>query len=302
MDYRTINHGDIWAKDLKKITKDDKIVVLDNFEYNNEDHKTNSSKLKLLEKLQYEQKRVIIVSEVHPTEILDFYIRSLDDKNLSTKNKNNQEYANALENWRHIFCNFVEIYLPLDKSKQVNTSDSYGKEMQHGKYLRKIYRLMEKGKKEEKEDIILEIQQYANSYYFGLWNALTSKEKFAVYDLAKDGFINTGNKQVINTLLKKGLIHFDDRLKLMNRSFSNFVLSVVKEGEAVEMNKEVRKKGKWVNIKLVIILILIALITLIAFGEPDFFKNINSIVIAFAGVATVIPTLSRMYTMSSKIK
>lgn len=55
------------------------------------------------------------------------------------------------------------------------------------------------------DDIILEIQLHAKSYYFELWNALTKKEKFAVYDIAKDGFINTKNRPFIHSLLKKGL-------------------------------------------------------------------------------------------------
>ena len=112
------------------------------------------------------------------------------------------------------------------------------------------------------DDIILDIQLHAKSYYFALWNALTNKEKSIVYDIARDGFINTKNRPSIHSLLKKWLLSYhDNKLQLMNESFANFVLTVLTKEDIVKMDMEVKKKGKWVNIRLEIILILVALLT-----------------------------------------
>lgn len=68
------------------------------------------------------------------------------------------------------------------------------------------------------------------------------------------------------------------------------------------MDTEVKKKGKWVNLRLMIILVIVGLIILIGFGKPGFFKNINAILIAVAGVATVVPSLARGFSLAQKIK
>lgn len=299
-----INGASITLKDNTTLTiKKDEILILDNFEYNNSSNKINCLKLKLIEELQKKRMRIIIASELHPNEVIDYHYRNIiDSSTANITNENEQIYENMKENWRHVFSNFMLIYIPFYKGDFSVTDDIYSKEMQHGKYLQHIHNLIPKENIYDKEDKILEIQQYANSYYYALWNALTRREKFAVYDMADDEFINTGNIQIVKTLLNKGIIVFDNKLKLMNKSFANFVLTIVKDGEVIEMNKEVRKKGKWANIKLVIILVLVALITLIGFGQPDFFKNVNAIAIAIVGVASILPSLSGLMAFSKKIK
>lgn len=290
--------------DFQLIIKKDEEIILDNFEYNNNNHEMNCLKLKLLEELQKNQLRIIIVSELHPSETIDYHYRNIIDKSINISDNIKQKYETSKESWRQILSGFMLIYLPLHKSNfSVDRNNLYSIEMQHGSYLRNMFAIIKKNSSKEKDEtVILDIQQRANSCYFGLWNALTRREKFAVYDLADDEFINTGNTSVINTLLKKGIFKFDTKLKLMNKSFANFVLTIVKDGEVVEMDREVRKKGKWANIKLVIILVLIALVSLIGFGQPDFFSNINAISIVLVGVASVIPSVSRVFTLTRKIK
>ncbi len=292
-------------------------IILDNFEYDNDDHDTNTKKLRMLEKLQNLNKHIVITSEIETTEILDMYNKAF------IKAKNNEdskrEYEDDLEIWRHIFSNFIEVYKPLLKKvpkvivneQKKNPSDNVAylkdlaNELKQSSFLHKIAPIMLKKVKGnfEHEVIILEIQNYSKSYYYALWNALTEKEKYAIFDMAKDDFINTKNKQVLNILLKKGLLVYENnRLNLMNESFKNFILSVLTSTEIKKMDSEVRNKGKWVNIKLAIILVIISLIILIGFGKPDFFKNMNAIMIALAGVMTVVPTLSRAFTLTQKIK
>ena len=178
------------------------------------------------------------------------------------------------------------------------------RELKHGSFLQKQFPILEKKIQGiTNDEIILLIQNYVKSYYFALWNALTRKEKFAVYDMSNDGFINTKNIPIINSLLKKGMFIIENnRIDIMNQSFKNFVLSVLSGEEMKMMNSEVRKKGKWGNIKTIIILIILALVILIGFGKPDFFKSMNKILIALAGIMTVIPTLTRAFTLTQKIK
>ncbi len=303
--------------------KNQDIVVLDNFEYKNDDHDINAKKMEILEYLQNTGKQIILTSEIEPSEILDMYTRAIYEKNQDPTIKKGLEHE--LEIWRHILSNFIEIYKPLNQtnlpfkkdftkliSKEIDNTLSpheekillLMRELKHGSFLQKQFLILEqKVQGISNDEIVLLIQDYVKSYYFALWNALTRKEKFAVYDMSNDGFINTKNIPIINSLLKKGLFIIENnRIDIMNQSFKNFVLSVLSGEEMKMMNSEVRKKGKWNNIKTAIILIIVALVILIGFGKPDFFKSMNKILIAIAGVMTVIPTLTRAFTLTQKIK
>lgn len=299
------------------------IVVLDNFEYKNDDHDINAKKMEVLEYLQNADKQIILTSEIEPSEILDMYTRAIYQKGQDPTIKQGLEHE--LEIWRHILSNFIEIYKPLNQtnlpfkndftkliSKEIDNTLSLHeekvlllmRELKHGSFLQKQFHILEnKVQGITDDEIVLLIQDYVKSYYFALWNALTRKEKFAVYDMANDGFINTKNIPVINSLLKKGLFIIENnRIDIMNQSFKNFVLSVLSGEEMKVMNSEVRKKGKWGNIKTAIILVIFALIILIGFGKPDFFKSMNKIFIAIAGIITVLPTLTKAFTLTQKIK
>jgi len=118
-------------------------VVLDNFEYNNDDHAANSTKLRLLEKLLHADLHVVIASEVHPSEIMDFYVNTIaeDSDTIPTS-----DYAIELEIWRHIFGNFLEAYKTLEKIELSCKTDGLNKEerdiiedeLGHGNSLQKI--------------------------------------------------------------------------------------------------------------------------------------------------------------------
>lgn len=320
----TINHTDGKDKfpETDEILTND-IVVLDNFEYHNDDHKTNTKKMKLLELLLNHQKQIILTSEVEPTEILDMYSEAAYSKELNGKSE--KQIANELEIWRHLLSSFTQIYKPLtfiepsfnseyDKLSALASTNQINKyqakqlmlmqELEHGSFLHHQYPILKyRVDNLNQEEIVLLVQDYVKSYYYALWNALTKREKFAVFDMSKDGFINAKNVSVINTLLKKGLFVLkDNKIDLMNQSFKNFVLSVLTSEELEQMNTEVRKKGKWGNIRIILILIILSMLILIGFGRPDFFKNMNKILIALAGIMTVLPTITKVFSFTQKIK
>ncbi len=301
----TIGHKKDWNAYTKALKVDQyNTIILDNFEYNNDDHLINDKKLKFLEELLQRKKHIVILSEIEPIEVIDIYYRAILEMN---EEESKKRYEDVLEIWRHTFSHFIEVYKPLEINKLDIKNKLIQKELQFGSFLKKLSSIFEykidQINKMKDDEIILDIQQHAKSYYYALWNALTNKEKFAVYDIAKDGFINTKNRPIINTLLKKGLLCFNDnKLQLINKSFANFVLSVLTKEDLLKMDLEVKKKGKWVNIKLIFLLVIISLIILIGFGKPGFFKNINTIMIAIAGVASIIPSLTRGFTFAQKIK
>lgn len=217
-----------------------------------------------------------------------------------------------MEVWRHIFSSFVKLYNPLEthsipinlQHKRLNKMVK--QELGFGTYLPNLAPLVQNKKDYLKsvggsENVVLEIQHLAQPYYSALWNTLTSEERFVMYDLAKDDFVNVKNKNTILTLLKKGLLKYDNKLRLFNESFRNFVL-MSNKAEALAMEKVVKQKGSWSNIRTVLALVIVSLIALMGFGQPNFLKNINSIVIVTTGVITFLPTLKSMFSFTQRMK
>jgi len=280
-------------------------VILKNFEYKNNHHDFSSYKLRLLEKLLSEGRHIIVNSEVEPTEYADMYHQATLTKK---QNSEGQPVEDISKLWRQILGQFIQVYKPFKHCKDIDSENkTLISELKHGTFLPELADYMNKKIKQndnlDDDDIILEIQQLAKSYYYSLWNALTVAEHIAVHDIAKDGFVNIKNKPVIDALLKKKLLCYNkDKLELMNKSFTNFVLSGLSRQDIRSMDRVVMKKGKWVNIRLAIVLVILALIVLIGIGKPGFFKNIKTVMIALAGAASVIPTVTRVFSFAQFMK
>ena len=83
----------------------------------------------------------------------------------------------------------------------------------------------------------------------------------------------------------------DDRLHLMNESFRNFVLTNIKESEALEMEKEVTQNGTFSIFKAVVFVIAIIALLFVSFAEQAL---LESVVAVLAGIAALIPSLLRL--------
>jgi hypothetical protein len=126
------------------------------------------------------------------------------------------------------------------------------------------------------DDKVLTIQQMSYPYYFSIWNSLSKTERYVVYDIAMDRFVNTVNANAIVSLLNKGILVYDHSLRLMNESFTNFILTKVSSDEALEMEMKTRRKGTWNTAFGVIVLLVISLIIFLSIGQQNFLNDINA--------------------------
>ena len=136
------------------------------------------------------------------------------------------------------------------------------------------------------EDILLRIESLATPYYYGIWNTFSRDEKLIIHDLARDQFANLKNIQTVTDLLQKGIFRFDPcgSLQLMNKSFNNFVLEAVREDEEMMMENEMRKRGTWNSLKVVIILVALGILLFLSVGQQSMITNLNTIITALAGL------------------
>ena len=320
-DMMSANNSDEWQKlslvDFKLYDG----VIIENFEYGVSSHQINKLRLHLLEKLtSHHGHQLVISSNVHPSFITDFYENKIS--RFTGDDEVKEELNCALETWRHILGGFIIIHNPIKENRKVNSfldpswiqSDMFKElfrmELNKGSFLPNLLpgvkdyfvKLKENARGDEskidKEDLILRIQLLAESYYLGLWNTLSKEEKYIIYDLAKDRFVNINNKNGIRSLLEKGLLVYENELRIMNESFTNFVLSIIKKGEALRMEKEVRDKGTWSTVSAVLGLSLLGILAFLFLGNPDFFQDFNAMISVLIAIASVVPRLSGLTTFS----
>lgn len=321
IDMMSVNSPEKWKKAMGTDLKNCDGVVVENFEYGISSHKLNQERLRLLEMLTCNQSiQLIISSDVNPSYITDFYQSRLDSSvNNETKK---EEYSFALTTWRHILGGFIVVHNPIKENSKINSflrsswiksevfKQLFRLELNKGSFLPNLlpgikdyFVKLKKNvggveSKIDKEDIILRIQLLAESYYLGLWNTLSKEEQYIIYDLAKDRFVNTNNKNGIRSLLEKGLLIYDNELSIMNESFTNFVLSTIKKEEALKMEKEVREKGAWSTISSVLVLAVLGVFAFLFLGNPDFFQDFNALISVFVAIIGMVPRLGSLLNFS----
>ncbi len=142
------------------------------------------------------------------------------------------------------------------------------------------------------EEFILQVESLARGYYANIWNSLATRERFIIYDLAKDGFVNIKNGAALFSLMKKGVVIWREKPVLFNKSFRNYIISSISKEEAEAMRQLIRKNGSWGFTKMVLYIVMIGLVGFLMIGEPQFVNDFQTFVGVLAGLATVIPVLS----------
>jgi len=288
-------------------TEEQIYVLVEHFEFGYNDLRLNKIKLEILKYLVDDPNfKVIVKSEINATKLLDFYgdsikpIEILLKKSAVEKREELQNRLNDLKidyiKWQHLLGSFVKYIIPINTIHEKNEKQEkvslhrqnfvLEEETKHGEFLDMLNRYTNESKIVDLpyEDKILTIQQMSYPYYFSIWNSLSKEERYLVYDIAKDRFVNTVNTNAILSLLVKGILIYDHSLRLMNESFSNFVLTKVNSDEALEMEMESRKKGTWNTAFGVIILLVISIVIFLSIGQQNFLNDINAFLTAIAAL------------------
>ena len=146
------------------------------------------------------------------------------------------------------------------------------------------------------EELIIRIQELTQNYYFSVWYSCSDEEKFILYDLAQDGYVNTKNTQVIMKLVRKGLLKNEMTLEFMNQSFQNYILTVVKPVEIKRMEKTIRTRGAWSKAQLPIFLVILAIAAFLFITQEAVYQK----AIAFLStLLALLPALLRFIPTSA---
>lgn len=295
------------AESLPDISVNAKLIIAKDFHLDINSHQSNQEKLKKMEILRRNVDiPVIIMSNLEPAAILEFY------EKIATyyqKEKNDYELEgkfrdckHAYRKWKNLLSGYSILYNPLHKGK--HSDNKYiNREIGHGDFLPQLKNQLSThiANSRDQEEMILHVEELAQLYYHALWNCLSSAEKFLLYDLAKDRFVNMRNMKIIRMLRKKGLLVMRNSLHIMNRSFNNFILSIVKEDEEIKMEKEMRKRGSWNTLHLILVITIVSIVIFLGIAEQELFNNVQSIVAATAALLPLLGRFGGIFT-SDKVK
>jgi len=276
------------------------VIVIKHFEYGINSHDVNDKKLQLLLRLvNDDSKKIIIVSTMQPTAIFEFYEEALQR---APQGAESAIYKQAIRQWKNVMSGFILYFQPLSKeNKMANADEFVQSELNHGQFLPALEHHIPFESTDTyacQENFVLKIEELADAYYQSLWNSFSNAEKFLLYDLAKDRYVNLKNVKTIRLLLQKGVIAADDSIQIMNKSFGNFILSVVSEDEEIQMEKELSQKGSWNIVQSVLIVLLIGLVAFIAIAQQDLFRDLNVLIGALGSAIALLTRFGGLFNFA----
>lgn len=302
-------------EDPKKIPS--VVYILRHFVHGINDHAMNEKKRRILIALQrFPNFTIIISTTVQPTIILDIYEKMMErlgvEKEVNASQRANidrkiDKLNNSFRIWKNLLADYQLIYHPLESK---DSKDPIDQKLGFGTFLPTLRpQLVPKDKKgiavpftrEEKEDFVLSVEEAAESYYHALWSSFSHEEKYMLFDLAKDRFVNLRNLKLVRILMKKGVIVMRDSLQIMNKSFNNFILAAVKEDEEMRMMNELRRRGTWHGVQLILMVTLISIVVFIGLSQHELLTSFNVMITTVGGIITLLLKLGGSFG-SSKAK
>jgi GTPase SAR1 family protein len=291
-----------WSKPAK--LHGEEVLILKNFDHGINNHAINQRKLEWIQTAIDESASIIISCNSQPSAIIDFYELTIQRLPINDGPQKKQEYKQAIRLWKNILSGFVTYYQPLRSKKKIENAVYFVRtELEHGTYLPKLaYQLRHESTDTyaEQENFVMKVEELADTYYHSLWNSFSHDEKFLLYDLAKDRFVNLRNVKGIRLLLQKGIIVAGDSLQLMNKSFNDFILHVVNEDEEIKMQHELNQKGSWNAVYTVLIILLFGLMVFIMLAQQNLLNDINLMLGVLGSIAAIFTRFGGLLGSSKK--
>jgi len=311
-DFRTVAGSPEMKAKLLQPTSEERVLALDNFDYQSDDPKANQEKLSLLEDLLEEKQTLLIFSAVEPSEY--------SFKNGDPLHKNGDVEESG--RWATVMSQFFTEYAedmgdPQEFSDQVEkararilAANVAGRSKEELNELIDTLRdeCIAKGPLQQvglqilaqssfvtlgREHLLNRLANQARPYYEHLWDSCSKSERVTLFHLAKDRLLSHRDPD-IERLLRRQLIVRDTDIHLLNDSFRQFVKS--KENIAIAAEEEIKAAhtSLWHMLKVPLLVVLVAVTIFLFVTQRDFYTSTLAIVTA---VTTLIPAFFKVLTI-----
>ena len=129
----------------------------------------------------------------------------------------------------------------------------------------------------DRETLILAHELRFAPLYSSIWNSLSAEEQFVLFDFCVDGYTNYKNRELLNTLMDKGiLILIDDAFKPFSLSFRNYVLSKKNSPALNQVMAAGSAGGAWTSLRIPILTLVAVVAIFTAFTQSDFTNKLTA--------------------------
>lgn len=137
------------------------------------------------------------------------------------------------------------------------------------------------------EQILEEIGDRASAYYQRLWAGCSDDEKVVLGHVAMYGLTNAASRRIVRRLLVRRLLTKDPDLRLMNRTFRQFILSpeILRQ---VAQFEGVAEPSTWDRLRVPFALAAVSAAAFLFTTQREMF---NQTVTVVTGVAAAVPTV-----------
>lgn len=294
-----------WKKCKEQALSGYPLVIIDHFEYNISDPKSNGAKLDLLEELLCITKsKIIIISTVHPVSFIDSFNQAIQSN--STSESDLERWHMLLGNFRVLIDPLISSYIPENTRMP---EKAIFEETIYSRFLHDIQKIsmnalhseMASGLRDDEtkgrltDSLIFKLQLTSQYFYTNIWQSLTREEKFLLYDLAEDGLVNSFDDFNLSMLICKGLIiNCDGTWMIFNRGFRNFILTAIGKKEVDRIKEQIKDNGKWGNLKAPLNLAILAILVFLFASQQGEYSQVITYITA---LGAAIPTISKLFSV-----
>ncbi len=331
---KRITLKDAVSKQNAEAEQNGELLAIDDFDYRSDDPGWNMKRLSLLEKL-HKERSVIIFSRRDPfcfclapacgshqqkpsaastanqmdrwmKVVSSFWVIHIEDKGerqsfmdslCEEKQKLIPPDAQADRRFAQ-YLRWLSRRLPNGDRHRAALYDSLADECAPRAYLQNVGREIlahPKFKELSAEQLIRLLLEQAEAYYKAVWATCSPDQKLTLYYLAQDCLVSAKNIEV-RRLMRRGLIVRDPDVRLMNKSFRQFVLSTA---TPEEIRADARMDSSWSKLRLPLLLVLLGVALFLLVSHPELYSSSMAIITA---LATGIPTVFRLLGMFQRGK
>jgi hypothetical protein len=142
----------------------------------------------------------------------------------------------------------------------------------------------------DREQLLDEIGERAETYYAGLWSSCRQDEKLMLYQLAHDGLAKGGNRGTLRRLIARGLVRRNPNLELFSETFRLFVLAAAKREDLVRKARA-EHSSTWDSLRVPFFVVIISFLLLLFATQKDLLTMTTAIATA---LTTGLPMIMKL--------
>lgn len=143
----------------------------------------------------------------------------------------------------------------------------------------------------DREHLLDEIGERAETYYAGLWASCREEEKILLDQLANNGLANGRNRRVLRRLMARGLVRRNPNLALFSETFRLYVLAAAQREDVANRARAQHGPSTWDSLRVPFFIIITAFVLLLFATQKDLLTTTTALATA---LTTGLPVLMKL--------